>query len=305
MNQTSTISPSRNGILSLNFGQNLIVLAPLFYGTASFMFDTYVIYTLLRYQNTPFYRLFCWAQMSAWCMWIFGYIVFRGGRCTYFIAIYAALPTSGFLPTILNYGYWYFSYVQWMMYYLLTLNRHLLWYGAVVLTEPYYSLNVDELRSGIQNTSYRFPLLILDAVATITMNLYIAYKLFSQRRQSNNALNSRDTEINLFIFTCFLFASTLVSIVSQTYMFFNIRTMPTSLVTFFSDAQLFALDIHICTASWFLMLLSRPVRENVLGTFSCDCTYSKRVKILARASAVNTNSNARSQSVIRVHSEIT
>ncbi|KAI1701534.1 hypothetical protein Ddc_17570 [Ditylenchus destructor] len=90
-----------------------------------------------------------------------------------------------------------------------------------------------------------------------------------------------------------------------TYMFFNIRTMSSSLVTFFSDAQLFALDVHICTASWFLMLLSRPIRENVLGPFSCDCTYSKRVQILARASVVNTNSNARSQSIIRVHPEIT
>lgn len=55
----------------------------------------------------------------------------------------------------------------------------------------------------------------LDGIATVAMNAYTAYKLFTQRRQSNNALDSRDTEISLFIFTCFLFASTLVSIVCQ------------------------------------------------------------------------------------------
>ncbi|KAI1705736.1 srg family chemoreceptor domain-containing protein [Ditylenchus destructor] len=114
-------------------------------------------------------------------MWIPGYIIFRGGRCSQWASLYTSMPVTGIVPTAINFAYYYFSYVQWQMFYLLTLNRfisvykplssaniwrritpilyviviispliftwHLIWYGAELSAKPYYYLNVDEVRS--------------------------------------------------------------------------------------------------------------------------------------------------------------
>ncbi|KAH7707883.1 SRG-34 protein [Aphelenchoides avenae] len=113
-----------------------------------------------------------------------------------------------------------------------------------------------------------FGLLLVGMYVAIGVSLYRRRLLTAEALA--NGEDTRDTEAKLYLLTSVLFSFMAVTFVLQLLFHFNPPGQTMSTETFFRlmTVQNFAVDLHTCSAPWFLLLLSRAVRQEVLGYVS-------------------------------------
>ncbi|KAH7705537.1 SRG-62 protein [Aphelenchoides avenae] len=134
-----------------------------------------------------------------------------------------------------------------------------------------YRLDIKEDGTEKRNSIFMMTCSATLGVLLVAMNLAVATSLYRRRRQNMagrvDKEDTRDTESKLFLLTCIMFSFSAITFVMQClfYFLFPARmSLETFLLLF--DIQNWAIDLHTCTSPWFLILMSRAVREEVVKT---------------------------------------
>ncbi|KAH7697726.1 hypothetical protein AAVH_35189, partial [Aphelenchoides avenae] len=111
----------------------------------------------------------------------------------------------------------------------------------------------------------------VDLVALVVFNASIAAVLYRRRQMlvSRDSLtaDSRDTELKLYALTCVVSVFLAVSFCTQlVYVAYSDQMSILSQGILIMVAT-FAGDLHTCSTPWFMLLMSRAVREEILDAF--------------------------------------
>ncbi|KAH7704294.1 Protein SRG-45 [Aphelenchoides avenae] len=275
------------------------------YAIPSFIVSSVIVFAIVRSFKASFYRLYALAMTMDMIMWILWFVASRASNAPIFYPVYALLPEKGPLLTGIEFVAYYLSYVQYGTTLSFTLNRFSvvalpsvyvkLWkkYFYAVLAvifvcplpltyhilvaggycrwdeaENHYRIDVYEDGTEKRNALFMMFGSALLGILVVCMNITIALVLYRTRRTSLTGRvdkkDTRDTESKLFFLTCIMFSFTVVTAVIQGCFYFWQMSWETFLLLL--TIQVFAGDLHTCSSPWFLLLMSRAVREEVLNT---------------------------------------
>ncbi|KAH7695338.1 hypothetical protein AAVH_37604, partial [Aphelenchoides avenae] len=131
-----------------------------------------------------------------------------------------------------------------------------------------YRLDVHDDGTGRRNSLFMMVGSLVLGILLVLMNLVIAIGLYRRRKLNLSGKadkeDTRDTEAKLFLLTVILFSFTVITFVNQ-ILFFTVGNKM-SMAMFFRliTLQNCAADLHTCSTPWFLMLMSRAIRHEVL-----------------------------------------
>ncbi|KAI1700582.1 srg family chemoreceptor domain-containing protein [Ditylenchus destructor] len=285
-------------------------LIPLPYAIPALMLDAFIGYILICYFKTPFYRLYLFSNITQCAHWITSYYLYRASGTHLFYPLYALIPSSGWIPTLLNFLGYYLVYLNFFFDWLLTVNRctvfafpfhyemlwkrimpyiilfglsypfiftwHLIKTGATCTFYPMvgYAIDASEQLTGVSNSLYMVIFIAFNGVSVAAMNLYICYKIFKHRKRNQSGSvgtnqQSRDPELNLFLFTCINFLLVVLNrFLSQLYIFFNIKWMNDEQVITLLGLMMYPEDLSLCLTPLFLLLLCKGLRKEIRRRFA-------------------------------------
>ncbi|KAI1693938.1 serpentine type 7TM GPCR chemoreceptor sru domain-containing protein [Ditylenchus destructor] len=214
-------------------------LIPLPYAIPALMLDTFIGYILICYFKTPFYRLYLFSNTAQCAHWITSFYLYRASQTHLFYPLYAQIPSSGWIPTLLNFLGYYSVYLNFFFDWLLTVNRctvfafpfqyktlwkrimpyvilfgfsypfiftwHLIKTGATCTFIPTvgYSIDASEQLTGVSNSLYMVIFIAFYGVSVVAMNLFICCKIFQHRKRNesgNVATNQQSSDPELNLF---------------------------------------------------------------------------------------------------------
>ncbi|KAH7703634.1 hypothetical protein AAVH_29196, partial [Aphelenchoides avenae] len=168
----------------------------------------------------------------------------------------------------------YFYHVLVVIFaYPLPLTYHIVFAGGYVgwnnPSNPNDGYRVDVKEDATEKRNSLFMMIgsAVLGVLIVFMNVTIAASLYRRRHVHLGKVDkedTRDTETKLFLLTCIMFSFTGITFVNQCLFYFLLpdkMTMDTFLRLF--ALQHFAGDLHACSSPWFLLIMSRAVREEL------------------------------------------
>ncbi|KAH7701708.1 SRG-32 protein, partial [Aphelenchoides avenae] len=158
-------------------------------------------------------------------------------------------------------------------------SYHIIQYGATMTLYPagpgyaaFFMFGVNATEA-IANRDSLFTTVwsAVDLVALVVFNASIAVVLYRRRQMlvSRDSLtaDSRDTELKLYALTCVISVFLAVSFCTQLVYFAYSGQMSILSQGILIMIATFATDLHTCSTPWFLLLMSRAVREEILDAF--------------------------------------
>ncbi|KAH7705200.1 hypothetical protein AAVH_27593, partial [Aphelenchoides avenae] len=134
-------------------------------------------------------------------------------------------------------------------------------------------------------------------VLIVLMNVAIATSLYRRRRANVTGKvdkeDTRDTEAKLFLLTCIMFSFASITFVNQCLFYFFLpdkMSMEAFLRLF--TIQNFAFDLHTCSSPWFLLIMSRAVREELMKTVPFFDRLKERNSVVAPSQATSSTQPA-------------
>ncbi|KAH7722494.1 CRE-SRG-32 protein [Aphelenchoides avenae] len=177
----------------------------------------------------------------------------------------------------------YFKLIIALLFaYPLPLTYHIIQYGATITLfpagpgyAPFYLIGVHAPKGNelVAKRSSLFQLIccLVDGVALLFINVGIAIFLYRRRRMlirtENLTEDTRDTEFKLYALTCVLSVFLFLAFATQVaYFFFGDRMslLDQGIVIMVAT---WAIDLHTCSSPWFLLFMSRAVREEMGDLF--------------------------------------
>ncbi|KAH7711158.1 hypothetical protein AAVH_21545 [Aphelenchoides avenae] len=122
---------------------------------------------------------------------------------------------------------------------------------------------------GLRKSMFLSVASFVQGVVVLAMNVAIGSKLFLRRKRLNvgaaRVEDTRDAEIKLFLLTLIVFVYNISTCVCQVYFYVG-GILPKDDVVVLLNVQTFGEDLHVCTAPWFLVLMSAAVRTELRNT---------------------------------------
>ncbi|KAI1710713.1 srg family chemoreceptor domain-containing protein [Ditylenchus destructor] len=216
---------------------------PLFYAIPTFALNIFVNYIMLRHLKTPFYRLYIFSNVAQCITWFSNYYMFRASITPFFYPIYALIPPSGWIPTLLNFIPYYALYVYYFLEFILTFNRF-----TVVAFPLLYTRLWKKIMSYVMIFALLYPILL-------TWHL-IRTGATSVLSPSGYLIDADER-------------------LTGTYLFFNLRSKSDAQIYNVIQIQLYIEDVHVCLTPCFILLLSSALRDKIRSTFFKGTKFDK------------------------------
>ncbi|KAE9553371.1 hypothetical protein FO519_003434 [Halicephalobus sp. NKZ332] len=280
---------------------NMRVLGPLIYIIPTFLLYFLLLKIIFFSKNrekfrTSFYSLFGVSAINNMVYCIFYFIFYRTTNAPIFLPLLSLLPERHFLLTMVPWIMFHAMYTQNFLDCIIAFNRftviylktnyrnfwkkHLL---QILVTDvaikfmnesdPDEGYRWDMFRQDIlppwwKNASNMALVTLVTASLSLFFNFYVSFKLLKQKflKTKENLKFSRQ-DFQLTIFSCFLFLNQIGNFTLQV-MFIYVTDEEQKTEMF--RAQFWVVDVNTMTPAWFLCIMSRNIRRELIDMFRCN-----------------------------------